>query len=309
MRGFRKLEGDAFLGPASNFAPLLLYKERRGRRREPRLRKPFQRPVIKLSCLSSFLPPSLESFRAPLRFLIVFFLALPPVCCSPPRRTTLVGKGKVVARAGASRVTVAASSGPRCRHYSGLRERFRIGDEYEIVDAKEGESFLVNKPGCFPLSMDHLKAGFQLPLPEVAKALLNCWGVSPIQLMSNTWRYICIFGVICKIKEIRGSTDVFRAHFKLSASRPSGADIYYAKHRTDRMHIQLSNKYSNNKGWMDKLFFVRRRDGAEWGFPTVVRSARKDSFPKLIQDEARASDSLLRAGSYVMPSPGALLNG
>ncbi|MQL68349.1 hypothetical protein Taro_000616 [Colocasia esculenta] len=47
---------------------------------------------------------------------------------------------------------------------------------------------------------------------------------------------------------------------------------------------------------MDRLFFVRRRDGAEWGFPTVIRSAQKDNFPKLIQDEARASDSLLRAG-------------
>ncbi|MQL72018.1 hypothetical protein Taro_004341 [Colocasia esculenta] len=206
----------------------------------------------------------------------------------------MASRGKAVA--GASGVTVAASSGPRYRHYSGLRERFRIGDEYEIVDAKEGESFLVNKPGCLLLSVDHLEAGFRLPLPEVAKALLNCWGVSPIQLTPNTWRYICIFGVICKMKKIRGSADVFRAHFKLSVSRASEADIYYAKHRTDRMHIGLSNKYSNNKGWMDKLFFVRHRGGAEWGFPTIIRSARKDSFPKLIQDEARASDSLLRAG-------------
>ncbi|MQL81066.1 hypothetical protein Taro_013521 [Colocasia esculenta] len=206
----------------------------------------------------------------------------------------MASKGKAVA--GASGVTVAAASGPRYLHYSGLREHFRIGDEYEIVDAKEGETLLANKPGCLLLSVDHLEAGFRLPLPEVAKALLNCWGVSPIQLTPNTWRYICIFGVICKIKEIRGSADVFRAHFKLSASRASGADVYYAKHRTDRMHIGLSNKYSNNKGWMDRLFFVRRWDGAEWGFPTVIRSARKDSFPKLIQDEARASERLLRVG-------------
>ncbi|MQM17805.1 hypothetical protein Taro_050783 [Colocasia esculenta] len=100
----------------------------------------------------------------------------------------MTGKGKAVTVAGASGVTVAASSGPRCRHYNGLRERFRIGDEYEIIDAKEGESYLVNKPGCLPLSMDHMEAGFRLPLPEVAKALLNCWGVSSIQLTPNTWR-------------------------------------------------------------------------------------------------------------------------
>ncbi|MQL86559.1 hypothetical protein Taro_019100 [Colocasia esculenta] len=51
-----------------------------------------------------------------------------------------------------------------------------------------------------------------------------------------------------------------------------------------------------NPVWADRLFFVRHRGGAEWGFPTVIRSTQKDSFPKLIQDEARASDSLLRAG-------------
>ncbi|MQL80297.1 hypothetical protein Taro_012746 [Colocasia esculenta] len=170
----------------------------------------------------------------------------------------MAGKGKAVTVAGASGVTIATSSGPRYCHYSGLRERFRIGDEYEIVDAKEGESYLVNKPSCLPLSVDHMEAGLRLPLPEVAKALLN-------------------------------------PHFKLSASRSSGTDVYYAKHRADRMHIQLSSKYSNNKGWMDRLFFVQRRDGTEGGFPTVIRSAQKDSFPKLIQDEARASDSLLRA--------------
>ena len=93
-------------------------------------------------------------------------------------------------------------SGPRYRHFSGLRERFRIGDEYEIVDARESDTILVNKPGCLLLSVDHLEAGFRLLLPEVEKALLNIWGVSPIQLTPNTWRYICIFGVVCKLKEI-----------------------------------------------------------------------------------------------------------
>ncbi|MQM06072.1 hypothetical protein Taro_038891 [Colocasia esculenta] len=198
----------------------------------------------------------------------------------------MASKGKAVTVAGASGVTVAAAQGPRCCHYNRLRECFRIGDEYEIIDAKEGESYLVNKPGCLPLSVDYMEVELRLPFPEVAKALLNRWGVLPIQLTLNTWR----------IKQIRGSADVFRAHFKLSASRSSRTDLYYAKHRTDMMHIQLSGKYSNNKGWMDRLFFIPHRDGAEWGFPTVVRSAQKDSFPKLIQDEARASDSLVRAG-------------
>ncbi|MQL81042.1 hypothetical protein Taro_013498 [Colocasia esculenta] len=214
---------------------------------------------------------SFQSLCAPFKLSVVFFLAPSSVRCSLPQLTTMASKGKAATVAGASGITVSTAHGPRC-YYSGLQECFRISDEYEIIDAKEGESYLVNKPGCLPLSVDHMEAGLRLPFLEVAKALLN------------------------RIKQIRGSADVFRAHFKLSALRSSGVDVYYAKHRTDMMHIQLSDKYSNNKGWMDRLFFVRRRVGAEWGFPTIIRSAQKDNFPILIQDEERASDSLLRAG-------------
>ncbi|MQL91774.1 hypothetical protein Taro_024402 [Colocasia esculenta] len=61
------------------------------------------------------------------------------------------------------------------------------------------------------------------------------------------------------------------------------------------MQIDMSKKHSNNKGWMQRLFFVRHRDGApEFGFPTRVQTARKESYPFLIQDEAKASDSLNR---------------
>ncbi|MQL97879.1 hypothetical protein Taro_030576 [Colocasia esculenta] len=82
-------------------------------------------------------------------------------------------KEKTAAVSEVSGVAPMSAWGPRCRHYKGLRKRFRIGDEYEIIMAKEEESHLVNKPRCLTLSLDHMEAGFRLPLLEVAMALLN----------------------------------------------------------------------------------------------------------------------------------------
>ncbi|MQM01854.1 hypothetical protein Taro_034614 [Colocasia esculenta] len=171
--------------------------------------------------------------------------------------------------------------------------------------AREEDSQLTNRPRCLTLSLDHMEAGFQLPLPEVAKALLNRWGLTLIQLTPNSWRTICIFCIICKLRKVQGSAEVFRAQFCLTSSPGSGAGIYYTKHQPDRMQIELAKKYSNKKGWMKRLFFVKRRDGAEWGFPTRVQTARKDTYPFLIQDEAKVSDSLNRA--YVRNREGYLM--
>ncbi|MQL92518.1 hypothetical protein Taro_025143 [Colocasia esculenta] len=163
--------------------------------------------------------------------------------------------------------------------YEGLHERFRIGDEYDIVLAKEEESYLVNKVGCLVLSLELLEAGFWLPLLEVARALLNTWGVAPIQLTPNSWRTICVFCIVCKLRGVRGSAEVFREQFSLASSPLSGESVYYTKHRPNRVQIHFGKKHSNNKGWMHCIFFVgRREDAPEWGFPT--------------RDEARASDSL-----------------
>ncbi|MQL78130.1 hypothetical protein Taro_010561 [Colocasia esculenta] len=188
----------------------------------------------------------------------LFFLRflLPPPAMSQ--------KGKSVAVTGVSGTTPTAARGPKYRSYEGLCEWFWIGTEYDIIMAKEEESYLVNKPGCFTLSLDLLEAGFRLPLPQVARALLNTWGIAPIQLTPNSWRTICIFCIICRLRGVLSSAKVFREQFSLASSSLFGKSVYYTKHRSNRMRINFGKKHSNNKGWMHRIFF----------------------------DEARASDSL-----------------
>ncbi|MQL88235.1 hypothetical protein Taro_020784 [Colocasia esculenta] len=208
-------------------------------------------------------------------------------------------KGKEIVEA--SGMPLVGAKAAKYRSFEGLRERFRIGEEYDIVLMREDESHLATRPGCFVLSLDLLEAGLRLPMPEIAKELLRSWKVAPIQLTPNSWRTIFVFCIICRKRKIEATAEIFRNHFSLACSPQSGMGIMYVKHRTNRMRINFSSRLSNNKGWTGRLFSVGRRKGAnipEWDFPVrVVEPLRKaDMTPFLIQEAAAASQSLNTVG-------------
>ncbi|MQL92230.1 hypothetical protein Taro_024848 [Colocasia esculenta] len=204
-------------------------------------------------------------------------------------------KGKEVVEA--SGMSPAGAKVAKYRSFEGLRERFRIGEEYEIVLTREDESYLSQRPGCFVLSLDLLEAGLRLPVPEIVKELLRSWKVAPIQLTPNSWRTIFVFCVMCRKKKIEATSEIFRSHFSLACSPQSGMGIVYVKHRTNRMRINFSPRLSNNKGWTGRLFSVGRKKGAnipEWDFPTRVVEPlkRADMAPFLIREAAAGSQLL-----------------
>ncbi|MQL88222.1 hypothetical protein Taro_020777 [Colocasia esculenta] len=208
-------------------------------------------------------------------------------------------KGKEVIEA--SGTPPVGAKAARYRSFEGLRERFWIGEEYDIVLMREDESYLTTRPGCFMLSLDLLEAGLRLPMPEIAKELLRGWKVAPIQLTPNSWRTIFVFCIICKKRKIEATAEIFRNHFSLACSPQSGMGIVYVKHRTNQMRINFLPRLSNNKGWTWRLFSMGRRKGAnipEWDFPVrVVEPLRKaDMAPFLIQGAAAASQSLNTVG-------------
>ncbi|MQL91824.1 hypothetical protein Taro_024442 [Colocasia esculenta] len=204
-------------------------------------------------------------------------------------------KGKEVVEA--SGMPPVAAKAAKYRSFEGLRERFRIGEEYEIVLMREDESHLTLRPGCFVLSLDLLEAGLRLPMPEIAKELLRSWKVAPIQLTPNSWRTIFVFCIICRKRKIEATAEIFRNHFSLACSPQSGMGIVYVKHRTNRMRINFSPRLSNNKGWTGRLFSVGRRKGAnipEWDFPVrVVEPLRRAYMPPFLNREAAAASQSL----------------
>ncbi|MQM02982.1 hypothetical protein Taro_035753 [Colocasia esculenta] len=227
--------------------------------------------------------------------LLCFFLSVRRAVRLP----VMAQKGKEII--GASGTPPVKTKAVKLRSFEGLRERFQIGEEYDIVLMREDESYLTTRPGCFVLSLDLLEAGLRLPMPEIAKELLRSWKVAPIQLTPNSWRSIFVFCIICKKRGIEATASIFRSHFSLACSPQSGMGIVYVKHRTNRMRINFSPCLSNNKGWTGRLFFVGPRKGAnvpEWEFPVRVAEPlkRTDMTPFWIQGAAAASQSLNTVG-------------
>ncbi|MQL81970.1 hypothetical protein Taro_014435 [Colocasia esculenta] len=232
-------------------------------------------------------PPSPSSF--PPLLLSFFFL------CCVLRFLVMAQKGKKIVEA--SGMLPVAAKVAKYRSFEGLRERFPIGEEYDIVLMREDESYLTLKPGCFVLSLDLLEAGLRLPMPEIAKELLWSWKVTPIQLTPNSWRTIFVFCIICRKKKIEATADIFRNHFILACSPQSGMGIVYMKHRTNRMRVNFSPRLSNNKGWTGRLFSVGRQQGAnipKWDFPVrVVEPLRRADMPPFLIREAVVASQLL----------------
>ncbi|MQL81135.1 hypothetical protein Taro_013590 [Colocasia esculenta] len=194
-------------------------------------------------------------------------------------------KGKKIVEA--SGMPPVAAKAAKYRSFEGLRERFRIGEEYDIVLMREDESYLTLKPGGW----------LRLPMPEIAKELLRSWKVAPILLTPNSWRTIFVFCIICRKKKIEATADIFRNHFSLACSPQSGMGIVYVKHHTNWMRINFSPRLSNNKGWTGRLFSVGRQQGAnipEWDFPVrVVEPLRRADTPPFLIREAAAASQLL----------------
>ncbi|MQL71895.1 hypothetical protein Taro_004188 [Colocasia esculenta] len=169
-------------------------------------------------------------------------------------------KGKEVVEA--SGMPPAGAKVAKYRSFEGLRECFRIGEEYEIVLMREDESYLTQRPGCFVLSLDLLEAGLRLPVPEIAKELLRSWKVAPIQLTPNSWRTIFVFCVMCRKKKIEATSEIFRSHFSLACSPQSGMGIVYVKHRCS----QLLNTVSVNhaEGYLTEYKLVKCKLSRAW---------------------------------------------
>ncbi|MQL91519.1 hypothetical protein Taro_024125 [Colocasia esculenta] len=81
------------------------------------------------------------------------------------------GKAITVVRTSGRALSTTKRSKYRC--FKALRERYRIGEEYDIILVREDQTYMLDKLECFALSLDILDMGFRLPLPEVARDLLS----------------------------------------------------------------------------------------------------------------------------------------
>ncbi|MQM13250.1 hypothetical protein Taro_046173 [Colocasia esculenta] len=163
-RSIGPLEWESRRFCVSNSTLFLPYKEVEGRRWGSRLLLPKIPLILHSSSSSSSSRPSSS------------------VICLPASPST----GKVVATAVASQTVLEEPRRTRYRFLEGLRERYLIGEEYDIVLAMEEDSDMLQNPGCIAMSLDLLEAGFWLPLPAV--------------------------------RDIEPTTDLFRGHFSLAAS-------------------------------------------------------------------------------------------
>ncbi|CAL9756063.1 unnamed protein product, partial [Musa acuminata subsp. burmannicoides] len=130
-----------------------------------------------------------------------------------------------------------------------IRDRYSIPKDYELHAPRPGQCPHDPFPNGFGLTTDTLEAGLRFPLHSVIQECLHWWGISPSQMMSNSWRYL-------------------------------GRGRYYL---TARSGFRISGAPSNNNGWKARHFFVSCSRG--WEFCVGWTSRAINNVPPFLSHE------------------------
>lgn len=173
---------------------------------------------------------------------------------------------------------------PRPMRYifiEGLRRQFWIPSEYSIQFLREDEDHRARRENHLVLSTGMMEVRLRLPIQRWAWHLMTHLHLTPIQLTPNSLRLLFVFHVQCRRHDIDPTPELLRSQFQLVRSGVSGPAVYYFKSRPNGMKITFPGRYSNHKGWQQRLFFVERSGWAEedWGLPLRMDIRDPEKWP------------------------------
>lgn len=158
----------------------------------------------------------------------------------------------------------------------GMREKYQVPAEIELLLSTSTERPSDARPGEFALYEEALKGGLRLPLPQVVVDVLNRLEVAPGQLMPNTWKIVLACASAWpKANEGAAITvDEFFAYYKASGQQETWVTLQAATGRG-----LVTGLPSSIKGWRPRWFYVSGNGGV--GVRTVWRVPTKSVEPKL----------------------------
>ncbi|KAL2505745.1 Uncharacterized protein Adt_21366 [Abeliophyllum distichum] len=142
--------------------------------------------------------------------------------------------------------------------------------------APESTEYLpTGRPGEVAIYQDSLKAGLRFPLHPFLVEFFCTFNLSPGQLVPNALRMLNYYLLVCMLKGLEPSIDVFRLLFEMKPLDRYDCFVVFS-HRDQGIpvhdHFKIPNFPTSNSGWKSRYFFVRPADGdfpfpLDWGVP------------------------------------------
>ncbi|KAL2506182.1 Uncharacterized protein Adt_21803 [Abeliophyllum distichum] len=142
--------------------------------------------------------------------------------------------------------------------------------------APESTEYLpTGRPGEVAIYQDSLKAGLRFPLHTFLVEFFCTFNLSPGQLVSNALRMLNYYLLVCMLKGVEPSVDVFRLLFEMKPLDRYDCFVVFS-HRDRGIpahdHFKIPNCPTSNSGWKSRYFFVSPADGdfpfpLDWGVP------------------------------------------
>ncbi|KAL2454344.1 Uncharacterized protein Adt_48154 [Abeliophyllum distichum] len=152
---------------------------------------------------------------------------------------------------------------------------FFLNKSYEYRAPESTEYLPTGRPGEVAIYQDSLKAGLRFPLHPFLIEFFCTFNLSPGQLVPNALRMLNYYLLVCLLKGLEPSIDIFRLLFEMKPLDRYDCFVVFS-HRDRGVpaqdHFKIPNCPTSNSGWKSRYFFVKPADGdfpfpIDWGVP------------------------------------------
>ncbi|KZV50339.1 hypothetical protein F511_36712 [Dorcoceras hygrometricum] len=147
------------------------------------------------------------------------------------------------------------SSNLRSSDISFIKEKGGMSDSFEVMIPGLNERAHRPPRGFHSFYINQLEMGLRFPLPRFIADLCQHIKISPSQLAPNSYSFLLSLAILLRYHNLPLVPYVLMQLIKIKRLGPGK---FYLSHKGD--HAFIKGNPSSHKGWMSRIFFVRRVD-------------------------------------------------
>lgn len=145
-------------------------------------------------------------------------------------------------------------------HVNQIRERSGMPSDHDILIPEPTDRAHTPPPGYHTFYTNQVTMGLRFPVPSLIRGMCDHFGVSPSQILPNSYATLLSLGVLFKFFGVKLTVNAFLKFVMISRS---SMGRFYFSLMPEHPHFLDSNPTSH-KGWPNNYFYVRAPKDFRW---------------------------------------------
>ena len=162
-----------------------------------------------------------------------------------------------------------------------LESMYPLPEGYVYRLPRSNETSFIRVTSGIPIFKASIECGFRFPISQFGVDLLQSFKLAPGQIHPNGWSQIVAFDVLCRLREVQPSLDLFGAFFRLREPNTSTICTFqkpYCPSFNNKLFSSLPNKIPNFEAqWL----VVEIPASVDFPFPLRLGALIRPGLPSL----------------------------